>query len=52
MAGEVSCNLTSKPSNSGPDEESWDLDKNEQDFGEKKNPPKPHAGEGNMPERQ
>jgi hypothetical protein len=23
--------------------ESWDFDESEQDFGEKKNPPKPHA---------
>jgi hypothetical protein len=24
--------------------ESWDFDESEQDFGEKRNPPKPHAG--------
>jgi hypothetical protein len=28
---------------SKPDEESWDFDGSEQDFGEEKNPPKPHA---------
>jgi hypothetical protein len=28
---------------SEPSQESWDFDKDEQDFGEKKNPPKPHA---------
>jgi hypothetical protein len=26
-----------------PDQKSWDFDKDEQDFGEKRNPPKPHA---------
>jgi hypothetical protein len=25
-----------------PDQESWDFSEDEQDFGEKKNPPKPH----------
>jgi hypothetical protein len=28
---------------SGPEQESWDFDEDKQDFGEKKNPPKPHA---------
>jgi hypothetical protein len=28
---------------SRPDGESWDFDENEQDFGEEKNPLKPHA---------
>jgi hypothetical protein len=28
---------------SRPDEESWDFDGNKQDFGEEKNPLKPHA---------
>jgi hypothetical protein len=27
-----------------PDQKSWDFDESEQDFGEKRNPPKPHAG--------
>jgi hypothetical protein len=36
-------NLASKPATSRPDKESWDFDGNEQDFGEEKNPPKPHA---------
>jgi hypothetical protein len=27
---------------SGLEQESWDFDEDEQDFGEKKNPPKPH----------
>jgi hypothetical protein len=26
-----------------PGKRSWDFDEDEQDFGEKKNPPKPHA---------
>jgi hypothetical protein len=26
-----------------PDRKSWDFDEDKQDFGEKKNPPKPHA---------
>jgi hypothetical protein len=26
-----------------PDQKSWDFDESEQDFGEKRNPPKPHA---------
>jgi hypothetical protein len=26
-----------------PDQKSWDFDEDEQDFGEKRNPPKPHA---------
>jgi hypothetical protein len=25
------------------DQKSWDFDEDEQDFGEKRNPPKPHA---------
>jgi hypothetical protein len=43
MAREVPRGLATKPATSGPDKEPWDLDENEQDFGEKKNPPKPHA---------
>jgi hypothetical protein len=35
--------LASKPATSRPDEESWDFDGSEQDFGEEKNPPKSHA---------
>jgi hypothetical protein len=35
--------LSSKPATSRPDKESRDLDGNKQDFGEEKNPPKPHA---------
>jgi hypothetical protein len=42
-AGEVPRDLASKPATSRPDEESWDFDGNEQDFGEEKNPLKPHA---------
>jgi hypothetical protein len=42
-AGGVPRDLASKPVISRPDEESWDFDGNEQDFGEEKNPPKPHA---------
>jgi hypothetical protein len=43
MAGRVSRNLTLKPTISGPDRESRDFDGNKQDFGEERNPPKPHA---------
>jgi hypothetical protein len=42
-AGGVPCNLASKPATSRPYKESWDFDEDEEDFGEKKNPPKPHA---------
>jgi hypothetical protein len=42
-AGGVPCDLTSKPATSRPDRESWDFDRNERDFGEERNPPKPHA---------
>jgi hypothetical protein len=35
--------LTSRPIASEPNKESWDFDEHERDFGEKKNPPKPHA---------
>jgi hypothetical protein len=31
---------------SEPNQESWDFDEDEQDFGEKKNPPKTHASFG------
>jgi hypothetical protein len=41
--GGVSRNLNSKPATFGPDKESWDFDGNRQDFGEQKNPLKPHA---------
>jgi hypothetical protein len=36
-------NSTSRPVTSRPDKESWDFDGNKQDFGEERNPPKPHA---------
>jgi hypothetical protein len=42
-AGGVPRDLASKPATSRPDKESWDFDRNEQDFGEERNPPKPHA---------
>jgi hypothetical protein len=42
-AGGVPRDLALKPATSRPDKESWDFDGNEQDFGEEKNPPKPHA---------
>jgi hypothetical protein len=42
-AGGVPRYLSSKPATSRSDKESWDFDRNEQDFGEEKNPPKPHA---------
>jgi hypothetical protein len=42
-AGNAPQDLTSRPMAPEPDRESWDFDEDEQDFGEKKNPPKPHA---------
>jgi hypothetical protein len=42
-AGNAPQDLTSRPMASGPEQESWDFDEDEQDFGEKKNPPKSHA---------
>jgi hypothetical protein len=36
-------NTTSRIRVTKPDQKSWDLDESEQDFGEKRNPPKPHA---------
>jgi hypothetical protein len=42
-AGDTPRDLTSRATTSKPDEESWDFDGNVQDFGEEKNPPKPHA---------
>jgi hypothetical protein len=43
MAGGVPRDLASKPATSRPNKESWDFDRNKQDFGEEKNPPKSHA---------
>jgi hypothetical protein len=43
MARGVLRGLASKPAISRSDKESWDFNGNEQDFGEEKNPPKPHA---------
>jgi hypothetical protein len=42
-AGDIPRDLTSKPTTSRPNKESWDFDGNKQDFGEEKNPSKPHA---------
>jgi hypothetical protein len=42
-AGKAPRDLASRPTVSEPDEESWDFDGNGHDFGEEKNPPKPHA---------
>jgi hypothetical protein len=42
-AGNTPQDLTSRPITSKSNKESWDFDENKQDFGEKKNPPKPHA---------
>jgi hypothetical protein len=39
----VLSDLSSKPATSELDKESRDFDGNKQDFGEEKNPPKPHA---------
>jgi hypothetical protein len=43
MAGDIPRDLTLRPATSRPDKESWDFNGNKQDFGEEKNPPKPHA---------
>jgi hypothetical protein len=43
MASNTPRDLTSRPTTSRLDEESRDFDGSEQDFGEEKNPPKPHA---------
>jgi hypothetical protein len=43
MAGGVLHDSASKLATSRSDQESWDFDENEQDFGEEKNPLKPHA---------
>jgi hypothetical protein len=43
MAGAAPRVLALRPTASRPDKESWDFDRNEQDFGEEKNPLKPHA---------
>jgi hypothetical protein len=43
MAGGVPHDLASKTATSRLDQVSWDFEEDEQDFGEKKNPPKPHA---------
>jgi hypothetical protein len=42
-AGNTLQDLTSRPIASESNKESWDFDENEQDFGEEKNLPKPHA---------
>jgi hypothetical protein len=42
-AGDAPRDLTSRSATSRSDEESWDFDGDEQDFGEEQNPPKPHA---------
>jgi hypothetical protein len=41
-AGSVPQDLTSGPIASESNKEPWDFDEDEQDFGEKRNPPKPH----------
>jgi hypothetical protein len=43
IAGGTPRDLTSRTRVSKPDQKSWDFDESEQDFGEKRNPPKPHA---------
>jgi hypothetical protein len=42
-AGDIPRDLTSRSTTSELDEESRDFDGYEQDFGEERNPPKPHA---------
>jgi hypothetical protein len=41
-AGNASQDLTSRPITSESNKGSWDFDESEQDFGEKRNPLKPH----------
>jgi hypothetical protein len=43
MAGGASQDPASTTRATKPDQKSWDFDEDEQDFGEKRNPPKPHA---------
>jgi hypothetical protein len=43
MAGRTLQDLTSRPITSESNKGSWDFNEDKQDFGEKKNPPKPHA---------
>jgi hypothetical protein len=43
MAGGALRNVSSKTRATEPGQKSWDFDESEQDFGEKRNPPKPHA---------
>jgi hypothetical protein len=43
IAGNTPQDLTSRPTASESNKESWDFDEDEQDFGEKRNPLKPHA---------
>jgi hypothetical protein len=42
-AGRTSQDPASTTRATKPDQKSWDFDESEQDFGEKENPPKPHA---------
>jgi hypothetical protein len=42
-AGRTLQDLASTTRATKPDQKSWDFDESEQDFGEKENPPKPHA---------
>jgi hypothetical protein len=43
MAGGALRDATSRTGATEPDQKSWDFDEDRQDFGEKRNPPKPHA---------
>jgi hypothetical protein len=43
-AGGTLQGLASTIRSTRPSRRPWDFDKDEQDFGEKENPPKPHAG--------
>jgi hypothetical protein len=43
MAGGALRNATSRTGATEPDQKSWDFDEDMRDFGEKRNPPKPHA---------
>jgi hypothetical protein len=43
MAERILRDVTSRIRAAKPDRKSWDFEESEQDFGEKRNPSKPHA---------
>jgi hypothetical protein len=42
MVGRTLRDVTPRTRATEPDQKSWDFDEDKQDFGEKRNPPKPH----------